>query len=172
MHFEFATARRIVFGPGSLRELAPAAAALGSRALLVEGVSGRHAAGVLEQLRQVGLAVSELHVSGEPTVTSIIEGVQQAHLAGCDVVIGLGGGSVLDSGKAIAALLANPGDIFDYLEVVGNGAPLTAPALAFIAVPTTAGTGTEVTRNAVLAVPERKVKVSLRSASMLPQLAL
>jgi len=99
-------------------------------------------------------------------------GVQQARAENCDLLTGIGGGSVIDTGKAIAALLANPGDIFDYLEVVGKGGPLTRPAVPYIAVPTTAGTGAEVTRNAVLAVTERKVKVSLRSPSMLPQLAV
>jgi alcohol dehydrogenase class IV len=88
------------------------------------------------------------------------------------MVIGLGGGSVLDAGKAIAALLTNSGDLFDYLEVIGRGQPLKEPSAPYIAIPTTAGTGAEVTRNAVLASPEHKVKVSLRSPTMLPRLAV
>jgi alcohol dehydrogenase class IV len=87
-------------------------------------------------------------------------------------VIGLGGGSALDTGKAIAALLTNPGDPLDYLEVVGRGQPLQHRAAPFIAVPTTAGTGSEVTRNAVLGSPEQRVKVSMRSPLMLPLLAV
>jgi alcohol dehydrogenase class IV len=90
----------------------------------------------------------------------------------CDFVIGFGGGSVLDTGKAIAALLANGGDPLDYLEVIGRGQPLTKPSAPYIAIPTTAGTGAEVTRNAVLASPEHRVKASLRSPYMLPDVAL
>ncbi len=172
MRFEFATATRIVFGPGSLKELFPAARSLGTRPLFVEGRSASRSASPLSQLGSDGLSVSEFHVSGEPTVELVLSGVEQARSEGCDFVIGMGGGSVVDTGKAIAALLSNPGDIYDYLEVVGKGGPLTKPAAPYIAVPTTAGTGAEVTRNAVLAVTERRVKVSLRSPSLLPRLAL
>jgi alcohol dehydrogenase class IV len=93
-------------------------------------------------------------------------------LAACDLVISIGGGSVVDTGKAIAALMTNPGDLLDYLEVIGKGKALTQASAPFIAIPTTAGTGAEVTRNAVLASPEHHVKVSLRSPLMLPRLAL
>lgn len=172
MHFEFATATRIVFGPGSINELLPAARSFGRRVLLVEGVSSARTAGIIARLASDGLHVSEFHVDGEPTVELVLSGVEQARAQNCDLVIGMGGGSVIDTGKAIAALLSNPGDIYDYLEVVGKGAALTKPAAPFIAAPTTAGTGAEVTRNAVLAVKERRVKVSLRSPSMLPRLAL
>ena len=102
----------------------------------------------------------------------ITDGLQRAREEKCDVVVAIGGGSVIDAGKAIAGLLTNSGDVLDYLEVVGNGQPLQNPAAPFIAVPTTAGTGAEVTRNAVLGVPERKVKVSLRSPFLLPRLAV
>jgi alcohol dehydrogenase class IV len=88
------------------------------------------------------------------------------------MVIGLGGGSVLDAAKAIAALATNPGDLFDYMEVVGKGKPITQEPLPYIAIPTTAGTGAEVTRNAVIEVPEQNVKVSVRSPLMLPRVAL
>src|SRR5579871_3211041 len=88
------------------------------------------------------------------------------------MVIAIGGGSAIDAGKALAAMIANPGDPLDYLEVIGRGQPLTRPSTPFIAIPTTAGTGSEVTRNAVLGSPEHKVKASLRSASMLPRIAL
>jgi alcohol dehydrogenase class IV len=172
MRFEFATATRIVFGAGSIKELAPAARSLGSRALFVEGVSGARTAAPIMQLKAAGIAISEFHVPGEPTVELVLAGVSHARAGDCDMVIGMGGGSVMDSGKAIAALLTNPGEIYDYLEVVGKGGPLTQPAAPYIAVPTTGGTGTEVTRNAVLAVTEQRVKVSLRSPSILPRLAL
>jgi alcohol dehydrogenase class IV len=172
MHFEFATASRIVFGPGSIRELTPAAQSLGSRPLFVTGSSSSRAAGAIQQLATAGMTLHEFHVVGEPTVEAVLSGVDQARAQRCDLVIALGGGSALDTGKAIAALLTNPGDIFDYLEVVGKGGPLTKPAAPCIAIPTTGGTGAEVTRNAVLAVSERRVKVSLRSPTMLPRLAL
>ena len=95
-----------------------------------------------------------------------------ARAANCDVIVGIGGGSAIDCGKAIAALVTNTGSIIDYLEVIGAGKPLTERPLPYVAIPTTAGTGAEVTRNAVLASPEHAVKVSLRSPLMLPLLAL
>lgn len=172
MRFEFATAARIILGPGSIRELAPSARSFGARALFVKGVSTQRTAEPIRQLQAAGVDVSEFHVAGEPTVEAVLAGVEQARLGNCELVIGLGGGSVIDTAKAISVLLSNPGDIYDYLEVVGKGGPLPNPAAPCIAVPTTAGTGAEVTRNAVLAVTERRVKVSLRSPSMLPRLAL
>ena len=167
MRFEFATATRIVFGPGSVAEVAPAARAMGRRALLVLGCPRELATPVA-----AGLDCRELAVEGEPTVDLVRRGTRIARQEGCDVVIGFGGGSAIDAGKAIAALLANPGDLLDYLEVVGKGQSLTAPVAPFIAVPTTAGTGSEVTRNAVLASPEHRVKASLRSPLMLARLAV
>ena len=91
---------------------------------------------------------------------------------GADVVLAIGGGSVLDLGKAVAMLLANGGDPLDYLEVVGAGRPITRPSVPYLAVPTTAGTGAEVTANAVLTSPEHGLKASLRSPFMLPRVAL
>ena len=100
------------------------------------------------------------------------DGVRLAQAEACDVVIGFGGGSAIDAAKAIATLVANGGDPLDYMEGIGAGKPLTQPALPIIAIPTTAGTGAEVTRNAVVASPEHRVKASLRSPFMLPRLAL
>jgi len=170
--FEFATAQRIVFGAGASAELPAIAASFGRRALIVTGGSaGRHAA-LIEKIRAAVDAAEVFTVSGEPTVDLAELGATRARALGCDVVIALGGGSAIDAGKAIAALAANPGPALDYLEVVGRGLALPHGSLPFIAVPTTAGTGAEVTRNAVLAVPAARVKVSLRSPSMLPRLAL
>jgi alcohol dehydrogenase class IV len=120
----------------------------------------------------VGVAGERLRVAGEPTTGLVERATDEARRAGCDVVVALGGGSVIDAGKAVAALLTNGGELGDYLEVVGRGQPLTVRAAPLVAVPTTAGTGAEVTRNAVLLVEERRVKVSLRSALMLPAVAL
>jgi alcohol dehydrogenase class IV len=170
--FEFATATRIVFGAGTLGEVAPAAAALGRRVLLVTGRAPERAAPLRAQLAARGLAVEDFAVAGEPTIATVEAGLARARAFGCDVVVGCGGGSALDAGKAIAALLANPGEALDYLEVIGRGQALAHASLPTIAVPTTAGTGAEVTRNAVLASPEQRVKVSLRSPLMLPRLAV
>lgn len=172
MRFEFATATRILFGPGSVTEVAPAAAALGRRALLVTGRNVERIAPLREGLNAQGVVAVTFAVAGEPTVDIARAGVQRAREMECDLVIGLGGGSVLDTGKAIAALLANGGDPLDYVEVIGRGQALTKPSAPYIAIPTTAGTGAEVTRNAVLASPEHRVKVSLRSPLMFPRLAV
>jgi alcohol dehydrogenase class IV len=172
MPFEFATAARIRFGVGTRHELAGAAASMGSRALVATGSAAHRAAPLLDALKAAGVTVAPMTVAAEPTVAMIREGVARAREERCDVVIAIGGGSVLDAGKAVAALLAHAGDPLDYLEVVGRGQPLTQPSVPMIAVPTTAGTGSEVTRNAVLASPEHHVKASLRSATMLPRLAI
>jgi alcohol dehydrogenase class IV len=161
MRFEFATAQRVVFGEGSFAEVARAAAGLGSRPLVVTGATRRH-------------SIEGVHfcVSGEPTVELIRDAAEFARDERCDVVVAIGGGSVLDAGKALAALLTNPGEPIDYLEVIGGGQPLAHASAPMIAVPTTAGTGSEVTRNAVLASPAHRVKASLRSVGMLPRVAV
>jgi alcohol dehydrogenase class IV len=167
MRFEFATAARIVFGAGAVREVVPAAAGMGRRALLVTGASPGRVAPLVAGFDTVPFAVA-----GEPTLELIHLGTEYAYREGCDLVIAIGGGSAMDAGKALAAMLTNPGDLLDYLELIGRGQPLVNAPAPFIAVPTTAGTGSEVTRNAVLGSPEHGVKVSLRSASMLPRLAV
>ncbi|MCX6622942.1 MAG: iron-containing alcohol dehydrogenase [Acidobacteria bacterium] len=172
MRFEFATAARILFGEGTVREAAGAAAAMGHRALVVTGRSAERAAGLLADLRALNLDCATFSIAGEPSVSLAREGAVMARETGREVVIAIGGGSVLDGAKAIAALAANGGDPLDYLEVIGRGQPLTENSLPVIAIPTTAGTGSEVTRNAVLSSFEHKVKASLRSASMLPRLAI
>ena len=172
MPFEFATATRIVFGEGTLGQVAPAAAQMGTRALLVHGDSGERAAPLLRGIQDAGLVCLEMARHGEPTIEQVRTASEYARDERCDLVVALGGGSTIDCGKAIAAMLANPGEPLDYLEVIGRGEPLRHPSAPFIAVPTTAGTGSEVTRNAVLASPEQRVKASLRSASMLPRLAV
>lgn len=172
MRFEFATATRIVFGAGAIREAGPAAKPMGRRALLVTGRPPNFAAPLLDQLSAHGIACVPFSVDCEPTVAVVRQGVNLASSESCDMVIGFGGGSSLDAGKAIAAMITNGGDLLDHLEVIGGGAPLDRPSAPFIAIPTTAGTGSEVTRNAVLASPQHKFKASLRSPFMLPRLAL
>ena len=172
MRFEFATATRILFAPGALAELGPAAAQLGRRALVVTGRDPSRAAGALAMLAAAGVEAVTFAVAGEPDTGQVEAGVLAARDHTCDLVVAIGGGSPLDAGKAIAALLHNPGPALDYLEVVGRGRALERDPAPFIAIPTTAGTGSEVTRNAVLTARARRVKVSLRSAKMLPRLAI
>src|SRR3984893_4689763 len=172
MRFEFATAGRIIFGPGAQEELGMMAGELGQRVLVVRGSNPARSEALLGILEAANLEYSCFEVHGEPTVEQIAEGVNQARLAQSDQVAGFGGGSVLDSAKAIAGLVTNPGAILDYLEVIGRGKQLSIPALPCVAIPTTAGTGAEVTRNSVLASPEHRVKVSLRSPFLLPRLAI
>lgn len=172
MYFEFATASRIIFGPGSTQQAGQLAAGMGRRALVVSGQSEARGRPLFENLAQNGITSELFPVPGEPTVDLALAGVAAARQAGCDLVIGIGGGSAIDAGKAIAILASNPGDPYDYLEVIGRGQSLTEPPLPYMAIPTTAGTGAEVTRNAVLGSPEHQVKVSLRSPLMLPRLAL
>lgn len=172
MPFEFATATRIRFGPGVAREAAAAVADLGRRACLVTGRDPARAAWLAQDLAQAGLPVMAFPVAGEPTLDLVRRGAVLAREAGCDVIVALGGGSALDAGKAIAALAVQPEDVLAYVEVIGRGQPLAADPLPVVAIPTTAGTGSEVTRNAVLGASEAGVKVSLRSPRMLPRLAL
>jgi alcohol dehydrogenase class IV len=172
MRFEFATATRIIFGAGTLGEVGPIASNVGKRALVVTGGAPQRAQPLLDILERQGLDYVTFMVSGEPTTDAVRQGTGRAREEQCDLVIGLGGGSAVDAGKAIAALLTNAGDPLDFLEVIGRGQPITQPAAPYIAIPTTAGTGAEVTRNAVLLSPEHRVKVSLRSPLMLPRLAL
>ena len=171
MSFEFAAPARIIFGEGKLGDAARLAASMGSRALVVEGRSGRAEPLVLA-LREQRISTTTLRVASEPTVSLVELGTAHARRERCDVVIALGGGSVIDAAKAIAALITNDAPLRDYLEVIGKGCPLTNRSVPLIAIPTTAGTGAEVTRNAVLMAEEERVKVSLRSALMLPAVAL
>lgn len=170
--FEFATAGRIIFGRGTVKDVGTHARAFGTRALVVTGRSAGRAAHALARLTAAGLETTIFQVAGEPDVALAQAGAELARRSAADVVIGIGGGSVVDSAKAIAALAANTGQPLDYLEVIGRGQPLERAPLPSIAVPTTAGTGSEVTRNAVLTARKERVKVSLRSPQMLPRVAI
>jgi alcohol dehydrogenase class IV len=167
MRFEFATATRIIFGEGTAATLPDLARSFGSRPLVVTRASPERTEGLVSALSALSFAVP-----GEPTVELVREGAQRAKDTGCDVVISIGGGSVIDAGKAIAVLATNGGEPLEFLETVGKGLAMTAPSLPFVAVPTTAGTGSEVTRNAVLGSPAHGVKASLRSPLMLPRVAV
>lgn len=174
--FEFASAGRIVFGRGeALRRVPPAVLELGCRSVLfVTGSSTGRAEPLAEALRAAGVAVSFFGLSGqgEPTVDDCEACLAAARAAGADCVVGFGGGSAIDTGKAVAALLTQPEGLLAYMEVVGKGKPLVNRPLPFIAVPTTAGTGSEVTKNSVFDAPAAGVKASIRSNWMLAALAV
>ncbi len=178
MRFELATPARIVVGDGVAAELPTLVReAIGVptapvRCAVVVGSSLARTADLRAALADAGITGPVLQVAGEPTVESAREAAARLREEGADVVVAIGGGSVIDTAKAVAALAANPGDVLDYLEVVGRGQPLTEPSVPVVAVPTTAGSGSEVTRNAVLTATEQRVKVSLRSATMLPRVAV
>jgi alcohol dehydrogenase class IV len=173
VRFEFATAGRIIFGPGTVAELGPMARAIGRRAFVVTGRDKIRHSGEIGDLEGAGLGCTLFGVPREPTVEMVREGAALFCNSGCELLIAIGGGSSIDAGKAIAALAAHPdGDVLDYLEVIGKGQALTNASFPMFAVPTTAGTGSEVTRNAVLGAPEHGVKVSLRSPTMLPHAAI
>jgi alcohol dehydrogenase class IV len=167
MRFEFATATRIVFGEGTAATLPELARSFGKRPLVLTGASRERAASLVSALSGETFAVAE-----EPTVDLVREGARRVQNAACDVVISVGGGSVIDAGKAIAAIATNGGEPLEFLEVVGKGQAISVPPLPFIAAPTTAGTGSEVTRNAVLGSTEHGVKASLRSPMMQPRVAV
>ncbi len=172
MKLEFSTAGRIVFGPGVSEQIPDLVAGFGRRAFLVLGGTPNRFRRIPDQLVSRGIAWDSFSVTGEPTTEIVQTAARLAREAAADVVVAVGGGSVLDTGKAVAALLANDGDLLDYLEVVGKGRPLRKAAAPCIAVPTTAGTGAEVTFNAVLGVPDQHVKVSIRSPLMVPRRAV
>ena len=172
MRFEFATATQIIFGPGTLKDIGVPAAEMGHHGFVITGRDPERATPLVEQLKKQGLLFSLFSIPEEPTTDLALAAVEKARRDGCDFVVGIGGGSVLDTGKVVAALLTNSGELMKYLEVIGGSQPLNRRSAPYIAIPTTSGTGTEVTRNAVLASPLHRIKVSMRSPFMLPRLAL
>jgi len=170
--FEFATAGRIVFGSGAARQLPVLAAPLGRSALVLTGSRPERYEAILRPMEETGRIRAWRSVGGEPTTSGVQALAAEARDAGVDHVIAIGGGSVIDAGKAVAAMLTNPGDLLDYLEVVGGGRSLAHRPVPLVAVSTTAGAGAEVTRNAVLKVPDKHVKVSMRHTWLLPTVAL
>eukprot|EP00727_Mastigamoeba_balamuthi_P010717 m51a1_g6268 hypothetical protein (385) ;mRNA; r:141153-142630 len=164
--FEFATAARVVFGRGAVKQAGAIARSFGSRALVVLGARPESAAPLLSSLAAAGVASAQFAVLSEPCTTTI------AREDKSDVVVALGGGSAIDVAKAVAALLTNGGEPLDYIEIVGRGMQFAKPGAPCIAIPTTAGTGAEVTKNSVLCVPEAGLKASLRSNYLLPRVAI
>jgi alcohol dehydrogenase class IV len=172
VNFDFATVGQIRFGDGVLRAELPQIARQYRSVLLVTGQANPYCVQVAETLAAASVRLAVLAVAGEPDLPLVARGVAKARAFAPEAFLAIGGGSAIDAAKAISCLAANPGDPLDYLEVVGQGKPLKQAGAPVIAAPTTAGTGAEVTRNAVLQVPEHKVKVSLRSPFLLPRMAL
>ena len=176
-HFDFQTPSQIVFGSGSLARLPQLIEnshliGSGKNCLMVTGRDTARALRVTELLREAGIPAPVFSVAGEPTLDAVRDGVRVSRKEKAGFVIGFGGGSAIDAAKAIGALAANSGEPLDYLEVIGRGGKLERPGLPCIAIPTTAGTGAEVTRNAVLGAPDHGLKASLRGAYVLPVIAL
>jgi len=172
MNFEFATAQHILFGLGNVQELPRLIDGWGKRAAFVTGTNAERIAPIFKMLQQCGADPAAFSIHSEPTIHRMETIARRAREQGCDHVVAFGGGSVIDAGKALAALLTNTRELTDYLEVIGKGEPLTNDPAPCIAIPTTAGTGSEVTRNAVLLSEEHRVKVSMRHPKMLPTVAL
>ena len=172
MKFEFMTASRIIVERDGLKQIGKLAKSFGQRVLLAGRLASDDTKRAIEYLNNEGCIVTPVNVKGEPSVESINEILAISRENQCEVIVAIGGGSVLDSGKTIAALMTNTNDIMDYLEVIGNGVAVSKKSLPFIAVPTTSGTGAEATKNATILSAEHKVKVSIRSPYMLPDVVL
>ncbi len=177
MGFEFYTAPRIVFGSGAVKKLPQICAAYGKNYLIVTGGSSLKRSGALDDLlkgmRSAGLACTVYDgVTSEPTIETVDAAAQIGMAQNADAVLGIGGGSAMDTAKAAAGVIPNGGSVRRFLEGVGDGTRMAADPLAFIAVPTTAGTGTEVTKNAVVMSAKDKFKVSMRDERLLARVAL
>jgi len=170
--FEFMTSDRIIFERGALANIGEYSRPYGKKALIVTGSRDVVSDEIRGYLEKTGIASAHFKVTGEPSLKTTKIGLDLARDEKCDMVIACGGGSVIDSGKIIAAMLKNPGEILSYLEVIGEGKALSSPSAPCIVIPTTAGTGAEVTKNAVISSEEHKLKVSLRSSYMFPELVL
>jgi len=170
--FSFALPGRVIFGRGEAEQAAPLIRTYGPRGVLVHGANPARAAWLLDALHSQGAEVMALACGSEPSLPMLEQALGQAKEFGADWVAALGGGAALDLGKALAGLIPAPGGVMDHLEVVGRGLPLAAPPLPYIALPTTAGTGAEATRNAVIGLPDHGRKVSIRDERMLPRLAI
>lgn len=176
MNFQFCTPTQLAVGRGESARAGEFAAARGGKAFLVLSPSIQAsgvAKGALDSLAAKKIQIIEyVKPPGEPSVEMVNEATAAAQKAQCDLVVSIGGGSAIDLGKAIAGLSTNGGIIEDYLEGVGKGCAVNKPALPHIAIPTTAGAGAEVTRNAVIRSVEGRFKKSFRSPYLYPSVAI
>jgi alcohol dehydrogenase class IV len=172
MSFSILQPPRILFGRGETAKAPALIRAFGQRVLIVHGASGRHAPALSQNLAELGGEMQGLPCNGEPTLAMLEDALYWTRGFEPQVVVGIGGGAVLDMAKALAALIPAPQGPMAHLEVVGQGLPLEAAPLPFVALPTTAGTGAEVTKNAVIGLPEQGRKVSLRDDRMIARVAI
>ncbi len=172
MAHSFRTAAEILFGRGVSAGLGARVGRFAERVILFHGATAVRAEWLANELDAAGIAVARVAVAAEPDVALVEAATIAARDHGAGAVVALGGGAVIDAGKAVAALAPAPGGLMAHLEIVGAGRPLEAAPLPFVAVPTTAGTGAEVTANAVISVPQARRKVSLRDDRMLADLAV
>ncbi|GAM76673.1 iron-containing alcohol dehydrogenase [Vibrio ishigakensis] len=161
--FQFMTTSRIIFGEGALQSSLSVLNQFGYSVLLVTGKDLSRSQVITRYLKSQSMRYQHISVTSEPNITMVEESAVVARRFKPDMVVAMGGGSVLDMGKALAAMITNTGDLYDYVEVVGRNVPIKAEPVPMIAIPTTASTGAEVTKNAVLKSGQDKVKVSLRS---------
>ncbi len=174
--FDFFSVGRILFGRGTFDQVGHIAASFGQSAMIVTNAGEPGQGGLPDRLAsllgEAGVGSCVMRLRGEPHVADVDRALQLARENDCDVVLGMGGGSAIDAAKAVAGILTSGGSPLDYMEVIGKGQKLTRPAAPWIAIPTTAGTGAEATRNAVLAYPEKGFKASLRSEYLLAKVAI
>lgn len=174
---EFYAPGKIIFGPGGLSQVGAEAKRLGSKVLIVLGKSAMKKSGALDRLTHL-LIENNLeytiydNIPSDPTVEIVDTGTSLARKENCNLVIALGGGSVLDTGKAISAMVTNEGSVADYQEIEGKGRKFKTKPLPFIAIPTTSGTGSEATKNAVITNTEFSLKKSIRDPMLIPEVAL
>jgi alcohol dehydrogenase class IV len=172
MQFEFLSTTRIIFGSGKLNSIGEIAKEFGERGIILYGCPKPLSDRLNDLLEIHGISCLSINIEQEPTIELICLLVQTVKQFSPDMIIGIGGGSALDSAKATAIFLSNPGEITDYLEIIGIGKPILSSAIPVITIPTTSGTGAEVTKNAVLSSPHDNIKVSLRSPYLFPRVAL
>jgi alcohol dehydrogenase class IV len=172
MQFDFSTASKIIFGSGMFNSIGEIIERFGKNTLIISGAPHYILTKLKELLDEKSIAYSIYFAAGEPTINSIQDTLSAIGQTTFNSIMGIGGGSALDTAKATAAMLANPGELTEYLEVIGQKKPLTFPTLPLIAIPTTAGTGSEVTKNAVIGITTHKMKVSLRNDFLLPKISL
>ena len=174
---EFYAPGKIIFGPGGLSQVGAEAKRLGSKVLVVLGRSAMRKSGALDRLTHL-LIENNLeytiydNIPSDPTVEIVDTGTSLARKENCNLVIALGGGSVLDTGKAISAMVTNEGSVADYQEIEGKGRKFKTKPIPFIAIPTTSGTGSEATKNAVITNTEFSLKKSIRDPMLIPEVAL
>jgi alcohol dehydrogenase class IV len=172
MKIDFSTSNRIIFGNGESKKIADYISSFGNKVFVVRGNNPVYGNEFFKIIESLNLKIVYFPINKEPDIELLINAVSLARKNDCDFVIGFGGGSVIDSGKVVASLLNNEGNLVDYLELVGKGLPQKNPSKPYVAIPTTAGTGSEVTRNAVVDVPEKNLKVSMRNPYMIPSMAI